>query len=74
MRILWEDIESDKKRIRAIVDEGNVLGDEEISRAESFLHVLRVFEAEILCQLKEWEAVLRVVEVSAFREICIACV
>lgn len=41
-----------------------LLNDDDILRAKSFLHVLRVFETEVLCQLKQWKPLLNTIGVS----------
>ncbi|KZT09061.1 uncharacterized protein LAESUDRAFT_647835 [Laetiporus sulphureus 93-53] len=58
MQALSEDIAVSKKRIRAVIDSTKLLDAEDITRVESFIQVLHVFEAEILCKLKDWERLL----------------
>ncbi|KAI0935752.1 hypothetical protein AcV5_004080 [Taiwanofungus camphoratus] len=58
---LCDDITSCKQRIRATLDMNKLLNDDDILRAKSFLHVLRVFETEVLCQLKQWKPLLNTI-------------
>ncbi|KAF7293678.1 hypothetical protein MIND_01147800 [Mycena indigotica] len=50
-----------KTSISAIVNKNLLTERQDITRAEYFLHVLRVFEAEIWTQLKEWQHLSRIV-------------
>ncbi|KAF7306235.1 hypothetical protein MIND_00414100 [Mycena indigotica] len=50
-----------KTSISAIVNKNLLTERQDITRAEYFLHVLRVFEAEIWAQLKEWQHLSRIV-------------
>lgn len=61
LRPLLDDIAASKKRIRSIIDNKKVDRDES-TRAEPFLHVLRVFETELLCRLREWGRLLSIIE------------
>lgn len=63
LRPLLDDIAASKKRIRSIIDNKKVDRDES-TRAEPFLHVLRVFETELLSRLREWGRLLSIIEVS----------
>ena len=36
----------------------------DVERVRSFLHVLRVFEVEVLCLVRDWTRVSAVIEVS----------
>ncbi|OSX68031.1 hypothetical protein POSPLADRAFT_1064401 [Postia placenta MAD-698-R-SB12] len=61
LRPLLDDIAASKKRIRSIIDNKKVDRDES-TRAEPFLHVLRVFETELLSRLREWGRLLSIIE------------
>ncbi|KAF7317365.1 hypothetical protein HMN09_00472800 [Mycena chlorophos] len=50
-----------KDSILAILRRDVITDADDIRRTEYFLHVLRVFEAEILAQLKEWDELSQVV-------------
>ncbi|KAJ7585355.1 meiosis protein SPO22/ZIP4 like-domain-containing protein [Mycena floridula] len=50
-----------KKRIQEILDQRKISQDSDILRVKYFLYTLRVFEAEILAHLKDWERLLLVV-------------
>jgi len=58
-----EQIKETKTRIQRIISKNQLPGQEETERAQSFIHVLRVFEVEILCLMKEWKELLSSVEV-----------
>ncbi|KAH9947352.1 meiosis protein SPO22/ZIP4 like-domain-containing protein [Amylocystis lapponica] len=62
LRSLSGDIASCKTRIQKIINSSKSLAEDEVTRAEACLHALRVFEAEVLCQLKEWEKLLHAVQ------------
>ncbi|OCH94172.1 hypothetical protein OBBRIDRAFT_810677 [Obba rivulosa] len=62
LRELLEEITACKKRIRKVTNSSNLLNDDDILRTQSLLHVLRVFETETLCQLKDWSRLLNVIE------------
>ncbi|TFK48044.1 hypothetical protein OE88DRAFT_1810744 [Heliocybe sulcata] len=47
-----------KSRIQDLLDKGFIRRDDDVVRVRSFLHVLRVFEVEILCHLKDWSRLL----------------
>ncbi|CCL98934.1 uncharacterized protein FIBRA_00941 [Fibroporia radiculosa] len=59
---LSDDIVSCKKRIQNVINTSKVLVDDEILRAQSLLHVLRVFEAEVIHQMKDWSRLLLVIQ------------
>ncbi|EMD41466.1 hypothetical protein CERSUDRAFT_128264 [Gelatoporia subvermispora B] len=62
LRELLEEISVCKKRIRKVGDSTTSLSDDDVLRTQSLLHVLRVFEAEMLCHLKDWNRLLSVIE------------
>lgn len=61
LQAIAADILSCKERILGISTKHEIRVDEDISRVRSYLHVLRVFETEMLCQLKDWKAVMQTV-------------
>ncbi|KAH9920328.1 meiosis protein SPO22/ZIP4 like-domain-containing protein [Fomitopsis serialis] len=61
LRSLLLDITSCRERIRAVTDSAKLLDAEDISRSQSYVHVLRVFEVEMLCHLRDWEQLLQVI-------------
>ncbi|EPS99649.1 hypothetical protein FOMPIDRAFT_1124216, partial [Fomitopsis schrenkii] len=61
LRSVLDDIRSCRKRICAVTDAAKLSDAEDISRSQVYVHVLRVFEVEMLCHLKEWEQLLQAV-------------
>ncbi|KAE9404331.1 hypothetical protein BT96DRAFT_853832, partial [Gymnopus androsaceus JB14] len=61
IREISEEIKSCKTRISQIIESNKVSGDGDLLRAQYFLHTLRVFEAEMMAQLKDWDQLSRVV-------------
>ena len=66
IREISEEIKSCKTRISQIIESNKVSGDGDLLRAQYFLHTLRVFEAEMMAQLKDWDQLSRVVAVRQF--------
>ncbi|PCH37312.1 hypothetical protein WOLCODRAFT_146594, partial [Wolfiporia cocos MD-104 SS10] len=62
LRTLSEDLTACKKRIRSIIDNAKLLDGDNVNRAWSFIHALRVFESETLCHLKMWKQLLDVIQ------------
>jgi len=58
-----DDIKSCKIRIQGVIDSNRFPSVEDADRARSLIHILRVFEAEVLCLRKEWKLVLLTIEV-----------
>ncbi|KAF7340474.1 hypothetical protein MVEN_01967700 [Mycena venus] len=50
-----------KQKILSIMEKNKITDGDDILRVQYFLHVLRVFEAEMLAQLKEWDQLLHIV-------------
>ncbi|KAJ6505845.1 meiosis protein SPO22/ZIP4 like-domain-containing protein [Mycena vitilis] len=50
-----------KKKISSIMEKNKITEGDDILRVQYFLHVLRVFEAEMLAQLKEWDQLSQIV-------------
>jgi len=61
LRTTVEAICDAKSRIKDILHKGLIRRDDDVLRVRSFLHVLRLFEVEILCHLKDWNHLLDVV-------------
>ncbi|KAJ7474020.1 meiosis protein SPO22/ZIP4 like-domain-containing protein [Mycena latifolia] len=55
------EVKTCKTRILSIVEKNKITDADDILRIEYFLHVLRVFEAEMLAQLKDWEQLSHIV-------------
>ncbi|OBZ78676.1 hypothetical protein A0H81_00254 [Grifola frondosa] len=62
LRTIYGDITSCKKRIQGVIDNEKLLDNKDLIQTASFVHVLRVFETEIACQLKDWTRALDVVQ------------
>ncbi|KAJ7609436.1 hypothetical protein FB45DRAFT_944458 [Roridomyces roridus] len=54
-------VKASKEKILTIMDKNKITDAEDVVRVEYFLHVLRVFEVEILAQLKEWEQLSKII-------------
>ncbi|KAJ7615258.1 meiosis protein SPO22/ZIP4 like-domain-containing protein [Mycena polygramma] len=50
-----------KQKISSIMEKNKITERDDILRVQYFLHVLRVFEAEMLAQLKEWDQLSQIV-------------
>ncbi|KAJ3735950.1 meiosis protein SPO22/ZIP4 like-domain-containing protein [Lentinula guzmanii] len=61
MREISAEIKSCKTRISHIIESEKITGDDDLLRAQYFLHTLRVFEAEILAQLKDWDQLSKII-------------
>ncbi|TFK38784.1 meiosis protein SPO22/ZIP4 like-domain-containing protein [Crucibulum laeve] len=55
------DIKASKNKIVAVVSKNKIQDDNDRSRVQYFIHVLQVFEAEFLVQLKDWDQVSQIV-------------
>jgi hypothetical protein len=60
------EIQACKQKILSIMAKNKITDGDDIVRVQYFLHVLRVFEAEMLAQLKEWDQLLQIVTVGEF--------
>ena len=67
-KIVQEVVET-KERIAKLVTDNRSISDVVADRCRSFVHVLRVFQVEIWCALKDWKRVPPVVEVTLIRQI-----
>lgn len=63
LRTLSSDVKKAKRDIQRIILEAPSKNDAGITRAETFVHILRVFETELSVQLKEWGDVSNIVKV-----------
>jgi hypothetical protein len=61
--VIAADILSCKQRILDIKNKNDIWADDDISHVQSFVHVLRIFETEILCHLKDWNAINQIIVV-----------
>ncbi|KAF7367752.1 hypothetical protein MSAN_00839200 [Mycena sanguinolenta] len=50
-----------KQKILSIMEKNKITDGDDVLRVQYFLHVLRVFEAEMLAQLKEWDRLSQIV-------------
>ncbi|KAH8101409.1 hypothetical protein BXZ70DRAFT_1007244 [Cristinia sonorae] len=57
-----DDIKDCKIRIQQVIDSNQFPSVEDADRARSFIHILRVFEAEVLSMRKEWKLLLLTIE------------
>lgn len=55
-----------KQKILSIMEKNKITDVDDVLRVQYFLHVLRVFEAEMLAQLKEWDQLSQIVTVREF--------
>jgi len=60
--IIKNGVKESMARIRSIIEKNQLPGQDEILRAQSLLHILRIFEVEILCLTKEWRELLLSIE------------
>lgn len=70
LRVISEEIKACKARILVIMSKNKIIENDDILRVEYFLHTLRIFEAELLARLKEWDQLLQVVGVIAILVTC----
>lgn len=67
-KIVQEVVET-KERITKLVTDNRSIGDVVVDRCRSFVHILRVFQVEIWCALKDWKRIPAIVEVTLIRQI-----
>jgi len=67
-KIVQEVVET-KERITKLVTDNRSIGDVVADRCRSFVHILRVFQVEIWCALKDWKRIPPIVEVTLVRQI-----
>jgi len=61
LRAVTEEIRACKKRISEILDQHKIPTDTDLTRAQYFIHTLRVFEVEFLAQLRQWNDIEAIV-------------
>ncbi|KAJ3970196.1 hypothetical protein EV361DRAFT_995881 [Lentinula raphanica] len=61
MREITAEIRSCKARISQIIENNKITGDDDLLRSRYFLHTLRIFEAEILAQLNDWDQLSQII-------------
>jgi hypothetical protein len=61
--VIAADIQSCKKRILDITNKFEIRAEEDVKRVQSFVHVLRIFETEMICHLKDWDAMKHTIAV-----------
>jgi hypothetical protein len=68
-RKVAQEVVETKERILKLLADNRSIGDVVADRCRSFVHILRVFQVEIWCALKDWKRILPVVEVTLTRRI-----
>src|SRR5882762_10045677 len=68
-RKVVQEVAETKERITKLVTENRSIGDVVADRCRSFVHILRVFQVEIWCALKDWKRIPPIVEVTFIRQI-----
>ncbi|GJE98003.1 SPO22 domain-containing protein [Phanerochaete sordida] len=51
-----------KDRIQGLLENKHLIADEDVMRARSFIHILRLFQAEVCCLMKNWGSLLGVIQ------------
>jgi hypothetical protein len=46
-----------------IMNKNDIRAEQDVSRVQSFVHVLRIFETEMLCHLKDWDTLKQTIAV-----------
>ena len=67
-KIVQEVVET-KERITKLMADNRSVDGVVVDRCRSFVHILRVFQVEIYCALKDWKRILPIVEVTPMRQI-----
>ena len=68
-RTIAQEVVETKERITKLVTDNRTIGDVVADRCRSFVHILRVFQVEICCALKDWKRIPPIVEVTPIRQI-----
>jgi hypothetical protein len=68
-RTVAQEVVETKERITKLVTDNRTIGDMVADRCRSFVHILRVFQVEICCALKDWKRIPPIVEVTLLRQI-----
>jgi hypothetical protein len=63
LQVIAADIKSCKQRIMDIMNKNDIRAEQDVSRVQSFVHVLRIFETEMLCHLKDWDTLKQTIAV-----------
>ncbi|KAJ4485242.1 hypothetical protein J3R30DRAFT_3282666 [Lentinula aciculospora] len=61
IREISAEIKASKARISQIIGTNKVTGDDDLLRSKYFLHTLRVFEAEILAHVHDWDQLSEII-------------
>ncbi|PFH47188.1 hypothetical protein AMATHDRAFT_152750 [Amanita thiersii Skay4041] len=61
LRGIAAEITACKSSILEIIGQHKIVEEADITRAQYFIHTLRIFEAEFLVQLKEWDGLAKIV-------------
>lgn len=69
LQVITTDIRSCKQKILDILKNDKIKA-EDLSRAQSFIHVLRIFETEMLCHLKDWNSLKQTITVRVLLHRC----
>lgn len=64
-----QEVVGTKERITKLLADNRSLGGVVADRCRSFVHVLRVFQVEIWCALKDWKRIPPIVEVTLMLQI-----
>ena len=67
-KVVQEVVET-KERITKLVTDNRSIGDIVADRCRSFVHILRVFQVEVYCALKDWKRIPPIVEVTLMQHI-----
>ena len=68
-RKIAQEVVETKERITKLLTDNRSIGDVVADRCRSFVHILRVFQVEIWCALKDWKRIPPIVEVTPMRQI-----
>ena len=66
-RKIAQQVVETKERITKLLADNRSIGDVVTDRCRSFVHILRVFQVEIWCALKDWKRIPPIVEVTPIR-------
>ena len=68
-RKIAQEVVGTKERITKLLTDNRSIGGVVADRCRSFVHMLRVFQVEIWCALKDWKRIPPIVEVTPMRRI-----
>lgn len=63
LHALTTDISDCRKKILAIIENTVLQTDEDVARVRSYVHVLRIFETEMVCHLEDWTSMMYIITV-----------